>query len=96
MADCAKMAEDSRDNNEYFERFSVEKFINNNLNYLETMALLINDDTDMSLLDGNGSDSSEPETEFFCLMIMGPNVWKYKYTVIYVIQNYTIKLFNTP
>ena len=38
------------------------------------MVLLMNDDIDISLLDGSNSDSSETETEKFGQMIMRPNV----------------------
>ena len=56
MAYCVKMVGDSSDNNEDFERFSVENVTKNNANYLETIALLMNDDTDISLLDGSRSE----------------------------------------
>ena len=44
------------------------------MNYV--MALLMNYDSDISLLDVSGADSSETGLAFFGFMIMEPNVCK--------------------
>ena len=57
------------------------------------MALLINDDTAISLLDGNGFDCSETVHEICLPDDNGTECFeKYQHTVIYVTQNYHIKL----
>ena len=71
---CKQIVGHLSDNNEDFERFSVENVTNDNANYLEVMALWINDDTDTGMYDRSDSDRSGTATEK-CLMIMAQMFW---------------------